>query len=72
MSADKVMKAYQLETSRQRLVVHKAKVCETRLLFVVSALKSLFQDEGFITLLRAEALDSLPQYIAEQIKGEQS
>jgi ParB family chromosome partitioning protein len=72
LSADKLMKAYHLETSRQRLVVHKAKMCETRLLFVVSALKSLFQDEGFVTLLRAESLDSLPQYIAEQIKGEQS
>jgi len=44
----------------------------TRLLFVVSALKSIFQDEGFVTLLRAESLDSLPQYIAEQIKGEHS
>ena len=69
LSADKLMKAYHLETSRQRIVVTKAKVCETRLLFVVSALKSLFQDEGFVTLLRAESLDSLPQYIAEQMKG---
>lgn len=70
VSADKLMKAYQLETSRQRLMVHKAKVCETRLLFAVSALKSLFQDDNFVNLLRAESLDSLPQYISEQIKGE--
>ncbi|MGC8625499.1 MAG: plasmid partitioning protein RepB C-terminal domain-containing protein [Phycisphaerae bacterium] len=69
MSADKLVRAYQLETNRQRHVVCKAKVCEMRLLFVVSAVKSLIQDEGFVNLLRAEALDSLPQYIAQQIKG---
>jgi ParB family chromosome partitioning protein len=70
VSADKLMRAYQLETARQRMVVTKAKICETRLLFVVSALKSLLTEDHFVTLLRAEALDSLPQYIAEQLQGE--
>ena len=69
MSADGLMRVYHQETARQQLVVRKAKMCETRLLFVVSALKSLFQDENFVNLLRAESLDSLPQYIADQIKG---
>jgi ParB family chromosome partitioning protein len=68
LSADKLMRTYQQETARQRLVVGKAKMCETRLLFVVSALKSLLQDDHFITLLRAEGLDSLPQYLADQFK----
>ena len=40
---------------------------EHRLLFVVSALRSLFRDENFITLLRAEGLESLPAYLAEKI-----
>ena len=52
---------------RQKMIVQKAKICETRLLFAVSALKQLFQDDHFVTLLRAEGLDSLPQYLAEQI-----
>jgi len=30
----------------------------------VSAMKQLFEDGNFTTLLRAEALDSLPQYLA--------
>ncbi len=42
-------------------------MCETRLLFTTSAIKELFQDENFITLLRAEGLDSLPQYLADQV-----
>jgi ParB family chromosome partitioning protein len=51
-------------------VIQKAKLCETRLLFVVSALRQLFEDENFITLLRAESLDSLPAYLSAQIHGE--
>ena len=37
---------------------------ENRLLFVVSALRKLFGDENFVTLLRAEGLDRLPAYLA--------
>jgi ParB family chromosome partitioning protein len=72
VSTEKLLKTFQDETVRQRLVVQKAKICETRLLFAVSALKQLFQDEHFVTLLRAEGLDSLPQYLAEQIASQGS
>ena len=52
------------------MMVQRAKICETRLLFSVSAIKQLFQDDNFVNLLRAEALDSLPQYLAAQLNGE--
>ena len=51
---------------------HKSKICETRLLFVVSALKQLFRDENFINLLRAEGLDTLPQFLADRIDAKDS
>jgi hypothetical protein len=28
-----------------------------------------FEDDHFVTLLRAENLDTLPQYLAEQLEG---
>lgn len=52
------------------MVVQKARLCETRLLFVVSALKQLFEEEMFIDILHEESLDTLPAYLAEQIHGE--
>lgn len=67
--AKELLKAYREETSRQRMVIQKSKLCETRLLFSVSALKQLLEDEHFVTLLRAEGLDSMPQFISEQING---
>ena len=70
VSSRSLLKAYQQETARQRALVQKAKICETKLMFAVSALKQIFQDDNFVTLLRAESLDSLPHYLATQIHGE--
>lgn len=68
MSSKKLLQAYEEETTRQRMVIQKAKLCETRLLFVVSALRQLFGDEQFVELLRSESLDSLPAYLNEQLE----
>ena len=67
VSAHDLLKTFQTETTRQKMIVQKAKICENRLLFAVSALRQMFQDEHFVTLLRAEGLDSLPQFLANQI-----
>jgi len=67
VSTETLLKTFQEETVRQKMIIQKAKICETRLLFAVSAIKQLFQDDHFVTLLRAEGLDSLPQYLADQI-----
>lgn len=69
LSSVHIIRAYKRETSRQRLTIQKSKICETRLLFVVSAMKQLLADDGFVTLLRAESLDTLPQFLADQVKG---
>jgi ParB family chromosome partitioning protein len=72
VSADQIMKTYQRETARQRLVVRKSKLCETRLLFIMSALKTMLRDEHFVTLLRAEGVDSMPEFLAKHLKGGKS
>lgn len=64
-----ILRAYQRETARQKLILQKARICETRLLFITSALKDLFVDEGFLTLLKVEKLDTVPQQLAERVSG---
>ena len=66
-SSEALVRAYRQEADRQKLLVKKHQITEARLLFVVSALKKLFSDENFLTLLRAEGLDTLPAYLAERI-----
>jgi ParB family chromosome partitioning protein len=67
-SADALVRVYRQEADRQKLLVKKSQITENRLLFIVSALKNLFRDENFLTLLRAEGLDTLPAYLAERIQ----
>jgi ParB family chromosome partitioning protein len=67
-SAEALVRVYRQEADRQKLLIKKSRVTEHRLLFIVSALKSLFGDENFLTLLRAEELDTLPTYLAEKIQ----
>jgi ParB family chromosome partitioning protein len=67
-SAEALVRVYRQEADRQKLLVKKSQLTEHRLLFIVSALKNLFRDENFITLLRAEGLHTLPAYLAERIQ----
>lgn len=67
VSANDIVKTYQKEVERQQNVVKKAEQVQQRLTFILGALTQLKKDENFSTLLRAEALDNLPQYLDEQL-----
>ena len=71
-SAEALVRVYRQEADRQKLLIKKSRIAEHRLLFVCSALKNLFRDEHFVTLLRAEQLEALPAYLAERIQGTDS
>ena len=66
-SSYSLVRTYQREVERQRKMVLKAEHAHQRLLLVVQGLKKLFADEHFVNLLRAEALDTLPKYLADRI-----
>ena len=68
-SSYSLVRTYQTEVERQRKMVLKAEHAHQRLLLVVQGLKKLFADENFVTLLRAEGLDTLPKYLAERINN---
>lgn len=67
VSSSSLIRVYQKEVERQKMMVKKSESTQQRLLFVVGALRELFTDEHFTTLLRAEGLDSLPKYLAERV-----
>lgn len=71
LTADGFVSAYKRESNRQRLIVKKARLCETRLVVLVSGLGQLLADEDFVTLLRAESLMTMPKYLADRLKQNQ-
>jgi ParB family chromosome partitioning protein len=66
-TAAALVRAYQKEVERQRLLVKKATLTEGRLTFIVGAMGKLLAEEHFVTLLRAEGLASLPQPVAQRL-----
>ena len=70
LTADDLLRVYQREADRQRLLARKADFAQARLLFIVEAMKDLLTDESFATLLRAEGLATMPQALAARIDGE--
>jgi len=67
-TAESLVRAYKLETQRQKLMVKKAKFCEVRLLAISAAFTVLVADEDYINLLRAEDLHTMPKFLAERAK----
>lgn len=68
VSAQDVMKIYQKEVDRKRLLTRKAEIASNRLLFVTEALRRLLLEKNFNTLLRAEGLNTMPKPVAELLK----
>ena len=66
-SAETMVRVYRQEADRQKLLIKKARLTEHRLIFIVSALKTLLADENFLTLLRAEDLDTMPAQLADKV-----
>ena len=70
MTSTDLMQIYQREAEKQRILVKKSDFTQTRLLFIVEALRDLLSDEGFTTLLRAEQLETMPRALAMRISGD--
>jgi ParB family transcriptional regulator, chromosome partitioning protein len=70
VTSESLSRAYQKETERQKLLIKRASLARSRLLFVCNALKRLLTDDHFMALLRAEGLHTLPRALAERMSLE--
>jgi len=66
-SVERLMRTYRDDTDKKRLIVKKAEATQACLVFVTEALRTLFADEHFVTLLRAEGLGTLPANLHQRI-----
>jgi ParB family chromosome partitioning protein len=69
LSSADLMRLYESEAERQRILVKKSDFTQARLLFLIEALKDLIADEAFCTLLRAESLSTMPRVLAARVGG---
>ena len=67
LTGESIIRVYREEAAKQKLLVKKAEVTQSRLLFIVEAIRELRDDENFANLLRAESLDSMPAFLEQRI-----
>lgn len=67
VSGKDLVREYEQHTQRQRSLVRRANIVGGRLAMLRSAISRLSADDHFVTLLRAESLDELPESLSGQI-----
>ncbi len=67
LTSEALVRAYQKEADRQKLLIKKAELTQGRLLFICQAFRTLLEDDHFLTLLRAEGLETMPSYLQDTL-----
>lgn len=67
LSSADIVREYEKHTQRHRALVRRAGAVAQRLALLSSAMKRLLSDDYFVTLLRAESLDRLPEELIKRI-----
>lgn len=67
ITSESLAKTYRNEVERQKYLVRKAEATEQKILLIVEAMRTLTADENFVTLLRAEALDTMPKFLSDRM-----
>ena len=66
MSGLDIVRVYQKEVDRKRLLTRKAEFASNRVVFVIEALSRIFSEKGFQTILQTEELATLTANINHQ------
>jgi ParB family chromosome partitioning protein len=72
LSVNVLLRTYQQDVDKKRSIVRRAEMAQNRLVFITEALRTLFADEAFVNLVRAEGLHTLPRGLSERINGDNS
>ena len=67
-----VLKIYEKEVDRKRLLTRKANAADNAMVFITEALRRLLKDTAFKNILEAEALTNIPKPLADLYAGKSS
>lgn len=71
LSVDRLMRTYRDDTDKKKRLVRKAEKTRDCLIFLVEGFRKLLADQHFVTLLRAEGIDTLPRNLGQRLGGSQ-
>lgn len=72
LSTAALVRAYQEDTDRKRLLIRRAQAARNRLLFIAEAMRRLLEDDAFRTLLAKEGLATLPKNLVRRLDRQEA
>ena len=67
ISVESLIRTYQHDVEKKQVLLRKATATRNELMFITEALRKLLNDENFVTLLRAEALATIPKNLSDRL-----
>lgn len=67
LTSEAMVRTYQQEAERQKILIKKADVTQSKLMIVTEALKFLMEEDAFLALLKSEELCALPAQLHQRL-----
>jgi ParB family chromosome partitioning protein len=67
LSVESLLRTYQNDVEKKQVLLRKATATRNELMFITEALRTLLNDENFVTLLRAESLATIPKKLTDRL-----
>jgi ParB family chromosome partitioning protein len=67
VSTEALVRAYQQDADRKRILIRRAQAARNRLIFIAEAMRRLLADKEFRDLLSKEGLTTLPKNLAQRL-----
>ena len=67
VTGNMLVQVYKQRVREQKNLIAKAEQTKERILLLTSAMRELFHDENFVTLLRAEGITDMPRQLSERL-----
>ena len=71
MSTESLLKAFQDDVDRKRILIRRAEAARARLTFVTEAIRKLIKDRDFAVILAEEGLATIPEGLAARLANHQ-
>lgn len=70
LSSEALLKAFQEDVDRKRILIRRAETAKARLIFIIEAMRKLLADGRFSSILAEEELISLPEALISRIENQ--
>ncbi|NKJ44831.1 plasmid partitioning protein RepB C-terminal domain-containing protein [Novosphingobium sp. SG720] len=67
ISSMSLVRAYEQDTERKRMLIRKAEATKARLLLITAAMREMMRDEALVEIMQQEGLATMPKVLSDRV-----